>query len=131
MALFTFRPITLKQLNNFNRYVYKCSCLGGVKVTHPTAVQKVPSSIPVCKNIFLFFSVLFFVFKSLFSKTQQLSWNFSISFAIVIHLHRRNNCSHTMMNMSRASCANMPPKKQVYKKERLSQTLTLTKDCNL
>jgi len=40
-----FRPITLKQSDSLTT-INRLSCHGGLEITHQTAVQEVPGSIP-------------------------------------------------------------------------------------
>jgi len=45
LCLIIFQPIALKQLNS-STAINTFSCLGGLEVTHQTAVPEVPGSIP-------------------------------------------------------------------------------------
>jgi len=56
-----FRPITLKQLNSLTS-TDKFSCLGGLEVTLPTAVQEVPGSGKYFYFCYLCFVVVVFPF---------------------------------------------------------------------
>jgi len=56
--LFMFRPITLKQLNSLTS-TDKFSCLGGLEVTHLTAVRQVPGSTPGSGKYFYVCYLLF------------------------------------------------------------------------
>jgi len=79
LCLFTFRPITSKQLNS-RTTIDALSWLGGAVVTHPLSVQEVPGSIPgsFLSLIFLFCCCCVFTFCS---KTPYLSQNFAIPFS--------------------------------------------------
>jgi len=76
--LFMFRPMTLKQLKSLTS-IDIFSCLGGLEVTHKTAVRKFKDLIPgsgkdiCCCCVFTFLS-----------KTHYLSRNSAIPFAMLI-----------------------------------------------
>ena len=53
LILFTFRPLSSKQLNRLTTIV-TFSWLGGAKVTHPLRVRELPGSIPGSGKFFVF-----------------------------------------------------------------------------
>jgi len=55
LCLFTFRPITLKQLKSLT-LIGKFSCLGGLYVTHRNMVRKVPGSV---RDLCFLFCIVF------------------------------------------------------------------------
>jgi len=82
--VFLFRPIMLKELHSY---------LGGLELTHPTAVRGIPSSVqfPVWRRYFmqafLFYLCVFAVFcqKHMFCQ-KHIFGQKHISFVLLIHL---------------------------------------------
>jgi len=82
-CLFTFRPITSKQVNSLTT-IDTLSWLGGAVVTHPLLVQDVTGSIPGSgKGLYVWLFCFVVVVCLLFSKSTIFVTNFCISFSNV------------------------------------------------